>query len=193
MFVRPSKPLIAILAGVGMWLSTLLGAVAHAGPVLDEPILGGRLLVAESGFVTAEFLGSDAGYFNSLYLYEDQFLFNKASAVGSSVDLGWFAAGTELVFRLYVHNTGLSFYSGDAVRNPDQLAHALATTVLAPSGELVTTVGFEDLRGGGDRDYNDIMFRLTNVVDPVVPAPPVVALLGIGLIGLWRSRVRSTA
>ena len=36
--------------------------------ILDEPITGGRLLVVEDGYVTAEFLGSDAGYFNTLYL-----------------------------------------------------------------------------------------------------------------------------
>ncbi len=62
----------------------------------------------------------------------------------------------------------------------------------------VTTVGFEDLVGGGDRDFNDFMFRLTNVVDPApapapVPEPHGLALAGLGLalLALRRRRVRS--
>jgi hypothetical protein len=40
-------------------------------------------------------------------------------------------------------------------------------------------VGFEDLYGGGDLDYNDFMFSLTNVVDPpeLVPEPSILMLL----------------
>jgi hypothetical protein len=55
----------------------------------------------------------------------------------------------------------------------------------------MTTVGFEDLLGGGDQDYNDFMFRLTNVLDPIaVPEPPVLFLLACGLIGLVLQRRR---
>ncbi len=167
----------------------LLSRPAHAGFALDEPILGGRMLVATDGYVTAEFLGSDAGYFNTLYLDvpgdADVFLFDKSSSLTQGpIDLGWFAAGTELVFRLDVRNTGESFFTGDAGRNPDGLAHALATSILNDAGEYVTTVGFEDLLGGGDLDFNDFEFRLTNVIDPLtVPAPTVLALLGLGLFG----------
>lgn len=184
------------LLDVGLVLLFLAGQAAIAGPILDEPIVGGRMLVVEDGNVTAEFLGSDAGYFNTLYLVnssgDDLYLFDKASSTsGGAIDLGVFKAGTELVFRLDVRNTGLSFYTGDADRNSDGLGHALAISTIDETGTYVTTVGFEDLLGGGDFDYNDFEFRLTNVIDPPAPAPapPVLALLGVGLVGLgWRYR-----
>jgi hypothetical protein len=184
-----------------------LAQVTHAGVILGEPILGGRLLVEGDGYVTAEFLGSDAGYFNTLYLDTPTTisgpLFSKNSPTGvPPIELGRFDPGTELVFRLDVRNTGDSFFTGDADRNVDGLAHASAITLLDDS-LFTTTVGFEDLVGGGDNDFNDFMFRLTNVSDPPpndinrqqVPEPSMLSLLGISLlgIGLVRGRARSRA
>ncbi len=54
--------LLAFISGL------LLAGSVHAGPILDTPILGGSLLVATDGAVEAKFLGSNAGYFNTLYL-----------------------------------------------------------------------------------------------------------------------------
>ena len=183
---------------LGLLLAIMLNHSVSAGPTLGEPILGGRMLVANDGYVTAEFLGSDAGYFNSLYLdspdADARFVFDKETPLDlGPVDLGRFAAGTELIFRLDVRNTGLSFFTGDADRNIDGIAHALATTMLDDAGTYITTVGFEDLRGGGDLDFNDFEFRLTNVIDPVlVAAPPVPALLALGLLGLGYQRRRNS-
>ncbi len=47
------------------------------------------------------------------------------------------------------------FFSDDAARNPDGLNHAIAGL---KDGEL--KVGFEDLTGGGDKDFDDVLFTL---------------------------------
>ena len=167
------------------------------------PVDGGTMVVHEDGAVWITFLGSDAGYFNVLYLDDgdpstgDRLLFNRNTPLGTTFVLGNFEAGTILTFRLHVRNTGDDFFTGDASTNPDGIAHARATTVYDANLDLpVTTVGFEDLAGGGDRDFNDFMFRLTNVVDPPpapVSEPHLVALAGLGLVALAarRRRVRN--
>lgn len=178
------------LSRICLLLIALAAESVTAGAALDVPILGGRMLVATDGYVTAEFLGSDAGYFNSLYLHSPgdggMYLFDKHSSPNQGpINLGWFEAGVELIFRLDVRNTGEQFFTGDARRNADGLAHALAVTTLDEAGEYVTTVGFEDLLGGGDLDYNDFEFRLNNVIDPL-PIPGTLLLLPLGLVLMRR-------
>ena len=161
---------------------------------LDTEILGGRFFVVNNGDVTATFLGSDASYYNRLYLvFPDEtvdplFIFDRNYS-GPGISLGSFDAGTELVFRLDVRPAGPGtditdrFFTGNGSNNLDDLAHALAVTTLVGENYL-TTVGFEDIYGGGDRDYNDFEFALTNVIDPrdaVVPEPRLLLLLSCGL------------
>ncbi len=174
---------------------------AHAGLITDEPVLGGQMVVGSDGLVKAIFQGSDAGYFNSVFFERvgvptgSVFLFDKSSAVGTTAELGWFSAGTVLTFRLAVSNTGDNFFTGAASLNTDGLAHALAVTRFDLDLNLfVTQVGFEDLYGGGDRDYNDISFKLVNVYDPPsVPEPGTFALLGLGIVGLCYQRHKRAA
>ena len=170
--------------------------------LLGREILGGSLIVANDGEVTATFLGSDAGYFNTLYLSSPRvsldplFIFDRVGIFAedgkrilhydeepTTISLGSsFGAGDELIFSLYVKNTGNTFYTGDSSRNLDDLAHASAITSLV-DGVYVTEVGFEDLYGSGDKDYNDFMFSLTNVVDPPVQVPePSILLLLSGVL-----------
>lgn len=180
---------IALLAAVLM----AFAAPARAGPIDGEPVYGGTMIVAMDGPVWAIYLGSDAGYFNSLYLDDadptggalPRFLFDKHTEEGTGRYLGRFSAGTELTFRLDVLKTGESFYTGDGSLNPDGLPHAVGVTRFDGTRRLfVTDVGFEDLLGRGDADYNDFNFRLTNVIDPVllaVPEPSTLLLIGLAL------------
>lgn len=174
-----------------MFKKLALGAAlcGLSATALATPILGDRVIVAADGNVTAKFLGSSAGYTNDLHLDAPVnglgvIFTNHTTPVGTTRDLGYFTAGTELIFRIYVRNTGESFFTGDAIRNPDNIFHAVVDDAYSATE---TYVGFEDLRGGGDRDYDDVMFSFTNVKSSV-PEPAVALLLGAGLVGLGLSK-----
>ena len=137
-------------------------------------------------------MGHTADYTNLLYLDSPAnslgLIFNnQATPVGTTFDLGTFTAGTELVFRIDVTNTGNSFFTGPASRNPDLIEHAIVDDQFALN---TTYVGFEDLFGGGDRDFDDINFSFTNTTSNVVPAPATLLLFGSGLGALLLKRLR---
>jgi len=165
-------------------LALSLGFAAQSQAAI---IYGGYITVAETGNVTATYLGHTAGYTNELYLYlptnTSGVIFNNhTTPVGTTFDLGTFAAGTELEFAIYVLNTGETFYSGPGTRNPDGLAHVKTDDlIVAPE----VWVGFEDLLGGGDMDYDDVQFKFSNTASvteiPAVPEPGTLALLGLGV------------
>lgn len=50
--------------------------------------------------------------------------------------------------------------------------------------------GFEDLAGGGDMDFNDLVFRMEGVASAPVPEPSAALVFGMGLLVVSRA-VRS--
>jgi len=138
-------------------------------------------IYATGGNVTVEILKSNSGYSNTIYSYTNSLKNSDATFIGvdddtsvTRFDLGAFAAGTELIFGIVNENT---FFTGDTSRNSDGLSHALIESVSPNSW----TVSFEDLLGGGDLDYDDVVFHVTQAA---VPEPSSLALVAAGILGL---------
>lgn len=186
-------------------LTLIVSGTASAFPIAIPGTEGLSVFVSGTDPITATYEGNSAAYSNDLYLMlngsgnpgddgitsNDLFIFNNhTSAVGSTVNLGSFTLGTELEFRLFVNNTGFTYYTGPASRNPDDHTHARVQQNWAPN---TTLVSFEDLFDG-PFDYNDLSFSFTNTSsspDPSpVPEPATLVLLASGLAMLARRRVR---
>ena len=111
---------------------------------------------------------------------------NQTSPYVVPINLGFFAAGTELVFGIHVQETGHTYYLGPGSRNPDGLIHGAVDSSTLPaypfgwSSPGYIGVGFEDIFGGGDFDYDDLGFAFTNVRREVAPEPGILALFVLG-------------
>lgn len=188
------------------WKMSLLAAVSMLSITSANAAIlpGARLFVIDSELpVEAVFRdGAGAGHENIAFLsapIEIANLFNNhVSTIGSLVTLGTFTANTELIFGIGSDESPgtdggvVRYFSGPASGNPDNIIHALVDDAFAPNSVLVR---FEDLFGGGDLNFGDMGFSLSNVraEAAVVPVPAPLALLASGLSVLWTRRQRRTS
>lgn len=140
-------------------------SLAIALPTLAFRTTYGGQLYYTGGDVTVDVLHSDTVFDEVLQLRSAFSILDVAygSQVGSRVtltskqlaDMG-IGVGDELQFGLHVRTTGYSFLLGPGERNADGQDHAYVRT-----GRNNIYVGFEDILHGGDRDYNDTIFRFS--------------------------------
>jgi hypothetical protein len=165
-------------------MNAVITTVPTATPA-GARVIGGQLF-ATGGPVEVEIKGGQAALLSELHLIEpgpDRFIATNKD-IGKIVSLGTFTPGVELVFGIVVR--GHTFVMGPAGRNPDNVIHAAVTFL----GNDKAVVGFEDLLGGGDLDYNDCLFEFrggiaatpqpTNTVPPqptnTMPPPPTTTI-----------------
>jgi len=179
---------LAKIASVGAALLFTADVMAHPIAAIGTE---GFTVIASGGEVIAKYEGNSASYSNDLYLGLDFIFNNQITPVGNSVSLGTFAAGTELIFRLHVNDTGYDWYTGPASRNADGLFHARVQENWAPN---TTLVSFEDLYGTpeGEWGFNDLSFSFTNTKSggTSVPesSPFILMMVGLGLLSLARRK-----
>jgi len=142
-------------------------------------------LAATGGQVTVRFEGSNAGYDSTISVNGGTALLPNHSTtpgLSSDMNLGVYTAGSAIDVSLNVLTTGDVFHTGGAWLNADGMAHARLI-----QGDGRVFVSFEDMSGGGDHDFNDHVFSLTNVRIDAVPEVSTIVLLvaGLGLLGVF--------
>ncbi len=109
----------------------------------------GTLQVESAGHIVTTILSTDAGAVNSLYVIapvSETITTDANNSVGVSVDLGWFEACTQVVFRLHTTAGNVTFDSNNS-----------SNFSISRDGPDLWTVGVED---SSDFDYNDIIFQV---------------------------------
>ncbi len=193
----------AVLSGA--LFAAVLGIGAAKADVIPYPNIGTanpvtyNFTAQGTGDVIAYFYTSSAGYDETIGLLVNGVstgitgLPNHGSAFGQALDLGFANAGDTLVFTLHVSTTGDVFYSNSALNADGGFNHVYSTAYSGGGGiPAGTFLAFEDLNGGGDKDYNDTSF----VVDPITSGVPeastwammLIGFAGMGLAAYRRSR-----
>jgi hypothetical protein len=93
---------------------------------------------------------------------------------------------------------GFNQFSTDQSVNPDGINHVVAFAYAVPSSSFLI-IGFEDLFGGGDRDFNDLLFAVDIGARNIAaltgtPEPTLCLTLGTLVAGtIWLKRRRDLA
>ncbi len=179
-----------------------------------------KLTLKTDSDVRVYFVGDGAAYANTLGFTTDgsgsvdsktaQLIFPNSSTgpkltekepvqAGDYVDLGKIEAGSALDFFVIANgaNGGKTTFSTQLSENPDGINHVVSFAYKMKDSPYLI-LGFEDLLGGGDRDFNDVLFAVdigaVNVAAlTATPEPATMASMGAFLALGWVLRRRQAA
>ncbi len=217
-----------VLPSMNAWINTNLGenvSINNTTAIALDPT---NLFLATASDARVYFVGEGAGYANTLGFNttgtgiltgDPQLIFPDASSrttyydpgpgksvarsrwyplvPGDFVELNTLDANTQLDFFLIANGArgGTMTYSTDTSINPDGINHVVAYAM--PDSPYLL-MGFEDLYGGGDQDYNDLLFAVdigaANVAAlTAVPEPAtLLSLASLLIIALVLYRKKSS-
>jgi len=134
------------------------------------------------GFINA------AGDFNSVLNVN-----NRSSRPAGHVDRD----DSGSIFSFALDPSGAPLWRSDATENSDLLDHMVTWQITSSHNKNLVgafVIGWEDLAGGGDQDFNDLVLLVKGDValnslpgapaSAVVPVPAALWLFGSGLLGL---------
>lgn len=168
--------LVAALAALAALGASAQAATIDASTNSIVSTFGGPLQIT---FVSKTAAFSSDLVFNGATLFN-----NQAAAPGFTTTVAGPAAGAPIDFSISVLTSGNTFFTGLGALNVDGLVHALL--LLNADGSI--TVGFEDILGGGDLDFDDLVFTVAEV-----PLPGALMLMLTGLAGFGFARRRKAA
>ena len=150
----PSPAPPSVRAGADVWSDT-------SGPAAGSTIT----LTGTCPTITLTVQDFEAAYTSTFLHFENGTATDLGFTnrdVGQTMTLSGLSAG-ELVLGIQVQDTGHTFMTGDASRNPDGLVHARVSGM---------TVYFEDEFGGGDEDFDDAGLSVSPAGCVGTPPPP---------------------
>jgi len=118
-----------------------------------------NIVLPQASTVVVTFISSEAGDNNLFGIsspVSQVFGYGRNVSRGTNYNLVTIASGSELVFYI-TNGKNETFYSGATSGNSDGVDHARITSL----GTNQWQVGLEDTYGGGDKDYNDIVIKVT--------------------------------
>lgn len=123
-----------------------------------------RIFASDSATpVAVTFISSDTGYRDELTLDSPESLLLIRATLdtpGTMLSIGPYPTDSELIFGVDILDTGEHWQSGPSSRNSDGVEHVAVTY----EGSCSWLIGFEDLTGGGDLDYNDVVMRVQGML-----------------------------